>query len=158
VFDVKGVSTRQNITRQNNTTHGKTTQKTFMILNNFLSYMIFGIQMVFWYFRQLVLETKVVMWLVRDKKFRSCLVPRLLVCPVTKTVLQSNTIQLKLSYPSFYILADQTHFIVTCSFHMLFHYILLKNGLKFYLWITFCNCIIMDLINGFFNRCVQNTL
>jgi hypothetical protein len=44
-----------------------------------------------------------------DKNFSFCPVSGLPVCPIQETVLNSNTIQLKLSCPIHYFLAHQTH-------------------------------------------------
>jgi hypothetical protein len=52
-----------------------------------------------------------------DKNFSFCSVPWLPVCPVPGTILKSNTVQLKLSYPIPYFLTDQTRTLILFGEH-----------------------------------------
>jgi hypothetical protein len=85
----------------------------FNVLNKFCVVRCLVGKILFWYFRQLVQRTKKLYRdLVGDKNVSFCHVFWPSVCPVPTIILKSNTVQLKLSYPMSYFLADKTHQIM----------------------------------------------
>jgi hypothetical protein len=75
----------------------------FKVLNKFCICIIFGI------LDNLCEGQKVVPWFGEGQESRFLSSPLAPVCPVPRTILKSNTVQLKLSCPVPYFLADQTH-------------------------------------------------
>jgi hypothetical protein len=96
--------TEQHITRQNNT------RQVFMVLNNFLSYTIFGGQNVILVFLTTCRWDKKLwcgLWGTRIYVFVICLMP--LVCLSLKQFYRSNIVQLELSCHVLHFLTNQTH-------------------------------------------------